>query len=160
GVIAAEAPDEISERTGHKKILLQEAQSLPLARGVVRIENASERLSCEFLGHGPDEIAMTEPLKIEVIWRCRRPEAKRINRLSPIPNHRSIKGDTDQAGRLANDRAQAATAQLERAVQFDFDLLIWTQDLPGVRATEPVVRLLLLPAILDGLPEDAVFVPQ
>ena len=35
-----------------------------------------------------------------------------------------------------------------------------TRDLPWVRATKPVVRQFLLPAVLDGLFEDAVFVAQ
>ena len=62
--------------------------------------------------------------------------------------------------RLAGDGARAAAAHLERAVQLDFDLLVAADDLPRVRAAEPVVRLFVLPAVLDGLAEHAVFVPQ
>ena len=56
--------------------------------------------------------------------------------------------------------AQGAAAQLERAVELHFDRLVRARDLPRVRAAEPVVRLLVLPAVLDGLPEDAVLVAQ
>ena len=35
-----------------------------------------------------------------------------------------------------------------------------TCDFPGVRPTQPVVRLFALPAVLDGLPEDPVLVAQ
>ena len=56
--------------------------------------------------------------------------------------------------------AQAPAAHLERAVQLDFHLLVRPSDLPGVRAAEPVVRLFVLPAVLDGLAEHAVFVTQ
>ena len=56
--------------------------------------------------------------------------------------------------------AQAAAVHLERAVQPDFDLLVRARDFPGVRPAQPVVRLFALPAVLDGLPEDAVLVAQ
>ena len=35
-----------------------------------------------------------------------------------------------------------------------------TSDFPWVRAAQPVVRLFVLPAVLDGLLEDAVFIAQ
>ena len=63
-------------------------------------------------------------------------------------------------GRPAGDGAQGAAAQLERAVERDLDLLVRPRDLPRVRAAQPVVRLLVLPAVLDRLAEDAVLVAQ
>ena len=36
--------------------------------------------------------------------------------------------------------------------------LVGTSDLPGILPTQPVVRLFMLPAVLDGLFEDAIFV--
>ena len=51
-------------------------------------------------------------------------------------------------------------ADLEGAVELYFHSFVWASDLPGVRPPEPVVRLFLLPAVLDGLLENAVFVAQ
>src|SRR3989475_5579221 len=53
---------------------------------------------------------------------------------------------------------EGAATHLERAVQGDLDTLIRTCDLPWVRASQPVVRTLPLPAVLDRLPEHAVLV--
>jgi hypothetical protein len=55
---------------------------------------------------------------------------------------------------------QAPLLQHERAVQSDFDGLLRAGDLPRVLAVQPVVRLFVLPAVLDGLFEHAVFVTQ
>ena len=63
GVVAPEAAHEIGQRAGDQKILLHEAQSLPHARGVVRIQDPRERFGLEGLGHRADEIAVTEFLK-------------------------------------------------------------------------------------------------
>ena len=49
---------------------------------------------------------------------------------------------------------------LERAVQRDLDPVLRAGDFPRVRAAEPVVRALPLPAVLDRLPEHAVLVAQ
>ena len=47
----AEAAHEIGQRAGDEEILLHEAQSLALLRGVVGIEHARERFGRERLGH-------------------------------------------------------------------------------------------------------------
>src|SRR5207245_7513367 len=60
----------------------------------------------------------------------------------------------------AGNRLQSPTADFERAIQLDSDLLVRTRDLPWIRVTQPVVRPLLLPAVVDRLPEHAVFVAQ
>ena len=38
--------------------------------------------------------------------------------------------------------------------------LLWTNDLPRIRLPQPVIRLLVLPAVLDKLLKNAVFVSQ
>jgi hypothetical protein len=48
----------------------------------------------------------------------------------------------------------------ERAADLDLDLLLPPRHLPGIGVTQPVVRPLALPAVLDPLAEDAVFVAQ
>ena len=160
GVAAPETPDQIGQRAGDEEILLHEAERLPHARGVVRIEHPRQRFGRERLGQGADEIAAAEFLEVEEIGRAGGPEPERVDGLAPVAHHRAIVRDADQAGRPADDCAQAAAVHLERAVQPDFHLLVRACDFPGVRPAQPVVRLFALPAVLDGLPEDAVFVAQ
>jgi len=50
--------------------------------------------------------------------------------------------------------------QLDGAVELDLHRLVGASDLPGILPTQPVVRLFLLPAVLDGLLEHPVFVTQ
>ena len=159
-VAAPEAPYEVSQRAGHEKILLQEAQPLPHARRVVRVKHPREGFGRERLSHRADEITMTEHLKVEVVRCIRSPEAKRVDGLAAITDHRPIKRYAEQAGRLANDRLQAPTAHLEGTIQLDFNLLVRPRNLPRVLTAKPVVRLFLLPAITNGLLEDAVLVSQ
>ena len=61
---------------------------------------------------------------------------------------------------LAEDGVQGAATELEGATQLDFHLLVRPHDLPGIRPAEPVVRLFVLPAVLNSLTKDAVFVTQ
>src|SRR5882724_5574674 len=157
---AAKSPDQVAQRARDEKVLLHEPQSLPAGGGVVGIKNASERLGGEGLGQRVDELAMTEALEIEVVGRARPPQAQRVDRLAAIAHYRPIEWNADQRGRPADDRAQRSSPDLERAVQPDLDLVVGTSDLPRIGAKKPVVRLLVLPTVLDGLPEHSVLVPE
>ena len=160
GVTAPETPHQIGQRAGDKKILLHKAQSLAHAGGVVGVQDARHGFGRERLGQGADKIAAAEFLKIEVIGRRCSPESQRIDGLAAIAHHGAIKRDPEQGGRPARDGAQGVAVHLERAVHPHCHLLVRPHHLPRVRATQPVVRLFVLPAVLDGLAEDAVFVPQ
>src|SRR5262245_4019325 len=102
----------------------------------------------------------TEQLEVEVIRSGRGPEAERINGLATVANHRPVKRDAEENRRPADDGTQHALSKFERTVQFYFDRFLQPCDFPGVRTPQPVIRLLTLPAILDGLLEDAVLVAQ
>src|SRR5262249_138039 len=160
GIAALETPYEIGERAGHQKIFLDEAQALPHPGGVVGIEEACEGFGFERLGHRTNELPVTERLKVEVIGRRCGPEAERIDGFATVTYHGTIERNTDQTRWASRNRAQAAAADLEGAIKFDFNPFLRASNLPRIRKTEPVVRLLLLPPILDGLLKDAVFVPQ
>src|SRR5262249_10944963 len=112
------------------------------------------------LGDGADEVPMAECGKVEVFRRLGSPEAKRINRFAAVTGYRPIKWNPDQTRGLANDCLQVSAAHFKRAIQLDFDLLVRPLDLPWILPAEPVVRLLLLPAIPNGLLENAVFIAQ
>ena len=160
GVAAAETPHQVGQRAGHQEILLHEAQPLPHARGIIGIQYPRQGLGRERLGLRADKIAGAESLKIEIIRRCGGPEPKRIDRLAAVADHGAVERDAEQRGRLAGDGTQVSATELEGATQLDFHLLVRASDLPGIRPAEPVVGLLVLPAVLNRLTKDAVFVPQ
>src|SRR5258705_11266764 len=103
---------------------------------------------------------MTERLEIEVVGRARPPQAQCVDRLAAIAHYRPIERNADQRGRPADDRAQRSSPELERAVQLDLDLVVGTSDLPRIGATKPVVTLLVLPTVLDRLPEHSGLVQE
>src|SRR5437762_843712 len=61
---------------------------------------------------------------------------------------------------MTGDRAQDTAAYLERAIELNVHRLVWARNLPWVGSTEPVVRDFALPAVLNRLFKDAVFVAQ
>src|SRR5262249_3932610 len=71
-----------------------------------------------------------------------------------------IERKADQRGGPVENGLQPSLSDLERTVQLDLDLLVRPRDLPWVGATKPVVGLLPLPAVLEGLTEYSVLVPQ
>src|SRR5215469_3932385 len=160
GIVASEAAYDIGQRAGDQEVLLQKAQTLPQAGGVVGIKDSGEGLGLERLGDGSDEVTVAERRKVKVIRRVRSPETKRIDGFAAVTNYRPIKGNTYQTGRFASDRTQSSSPHFKGTVQFDFDLLMGSLDLPRVLPAEPVVRLFLLPAIPNGLLEDAVFIAK
>ena len=149
GAGAAETPQEIGERTGDEEIFLHEPQPLPHARRVVGIEDSGERLGAKRLGQRADEIAARETLEVEVGRRRRRPKAKRVDRLAAVTDDRAVERNSDQARSPAGNHAQRAGPQLESATEFDLHGLVGADNLPRVRAAQPVVGLFVLPAVLD-----------
>jgi hypothetical protein len=160
GVEAAEAAHQVAQRAGDQEIFLQEAQALAHAGGIVGIEHAGQRFGGQRLGHRADELAMAELLEVEIVGRGRRPQPQRVDVVPAIAHDRPVERDADQGRGLARDGAQPAAAQLERAVEVDLDRLVESRHLPRIRALQPVVGLLALPAIGQRLPEDAVLVAQ
>src|SRR5579863_3456775 len=160
GVTATKAPYEISQRAGYKKILLHETQSLPGAGRVVRIQHSSKGRGFKGLGDGADELTVAELLEVEIMGRISRPEAQCVDRLASVTDYWTIKGHANERGWLTHDRAQSAAAHFIGAIELDLDFLGRPWNLPGVLTLKPVVRLFLLPAVAEDLPEHAIFVSQ
>ena len=157
---ASESPHEVAQRAGDEEKFLDEPQSLPLRRRIVRVEHARDRFGRERFGQRADEVAVAELLEVEEIRGRGGPQSQRVDRLAAVADDRPIEGNADQARWPSQDRPQLPAVHLERAVEFDLDFFVRPRDLPGVGATQPIVGLLLLPAILDRLPEDAVLITQ
>src|SRR5262249_54863738 len=145
---------------GYQEILLHEPKPLAHARGVVRIQHPCQGLGSEFLRHSADEFAVAERLKVEVVRGGRFPETQRVDRLSAVADYRPIVGDADETRWAARDDPQFAGARLERTVELDFDLLMRPGDLPRIGAAQPIIGLLPLPAVLQRLFEDPVFISE
>ena len=160
GIAAPESPDQIGERRSDEEVLLHEPQSLPLRGGIVGIEDASERFCRERLRQGTDEVAVAEGLEIERVGSSRRPEAQGVDGLAAVPDDGPIVGNADQLGGAADDGAQRSCPYLERTVEIDLDLLFGARHFPRIGTAEPVVRLLALPTVVDGLPEHSVLVAE
>ena len=88
------------------------------------------------------------------------PTTERVNGPAAVAYYGAIKRDTNQIGRPDRYSAQAPAAQFEGAVQADFHFLVRARHLPRVLTPQPVVRPFLLPAIPDGLLENAVLVSK
>ncbi len=157
---APEPSDQIGERAGDEKVLLHEPQPLALGGRVIGVEHPSERLGRERLRQRADELAMAERLEIEVVGRGGLPEAQRVDRLAAIAHHWPIERPANQRGRPAHDRLELSLSDLERAIQGDLDRLVRPGNLPRVGAPEPVVGLLPLPTMVNGLAEHSVLVPE
>src|SRR5262249_38223041 len=97
-------------------------------------------------------------LEVEIIGNRCSPESKSVDRLAAVAHHRPIKRNADQTAGLAGNHLEAPAVQPDLAIQFDLHPLMGPGNLPGVRAAQPVVRLLGLPAVADGLAEDAVLI--
>src|SRR5207237_1347915 len=65
-----------------------------------------------------------------------------------------------QRARPPDPGGEPSCPELEAAADPDVDLLLRPADLPGVGTAQPVVRLLALPAVVDGLPEHPVLVAE
>jgi hypothetical protein len=66
-VAVPEAPYEIGQRAGDQKILLNKAQCLSHAGGVVGIQHPSQGFGCQSAGQRSDKIATAECLKVEIV---------------------------------------------------------------------------------------------
>ena len=103
-------------RAGDEEILLHETQRPALLRGVVRIEDAGERLGRQGLGEGADEIAGAEPLEVEEVGRAGGPEPERVDRLAAVPDDRPVVRDTRTGvdGRPGTGRSAPACSSKEQ----------------------------------------------
>src|ERR1700678_96333 len=96
-IVALETAHQVGHGTRDQEILLEEAQPLPLRRRIVGIEHAGKRLRLKSFAECAHEVAGAKPLKIEIIGCRRGPEPERIDRLSTMAYHGTVKRDTDQA---------------------------------------------------------------
>ena len=160
GVVAAESPHEVGQRAGNQEILLREAQPLSLFRGVVGIKHARQRIRRDAANDGADEIPAAELLKVELVMGCGAPEPQGVDGLAAEADDGTVERNADQGRGATRYQLQAPAGDPDGAPELDLHRVAGTGHLPWILATQPVVGMLTLPAVLDGLPEHAVFVAQ
>ena len=159
-VRAAEAGHDVGQRAAHQEVLLDEAKCLAGERGIVGIEDARDRLGEHPVHDRPDEIAGAEFAEVEEVGRGRSPQPQRVDRPTAITDDRTVVGHAEQMRRMAGNGAKHAILQLEGAAERHLDRFARPGHFPGIGLSQPVVRVLDLEAVLDRLPENAVFVAQ
>ncbi len=152
--------DDVGQRTGDQKVLLDEPQVAAAGSGIVRVKNAGQHLGGDLLVDGVEEIAAAELQEIEILVGGGAPEPERVDGLPAVADDRPIIGNSAQDRRHVRRHGQPPLPHLERAIELDFHGLSRPNDLPGIGTDQPVIRMFDLPAVLDLLAEHAVFVAQ
>ncbi len=158
--VVPEAADDVGDRAGDQKVLLDEAQRAPLVGGIVGIEHPRQRFGGERIDHRAHEVALAELAKIEVVGGGRRPQAQRVDVAPAVSHNRAVVGNAAQRRAEAGRRFQRAVDQLELAPEVHVDGLVEPLDLPRIVEHQPVVGLFVLPAVLEALLEHAELVTQ
>ena len=138
-----------------------EPQFLTFDGGVVRIEDARDRLGLRAGRDRADIIAFVEGRELDRRGGARRPQPQRVNVATAPAGDRGVVGDgVDALGRIPGGRRRLVVAAeiFDGAAEADRVMRLRALELPGVAAGEPVLRPFLLPAVVQPLFEQAVLV--
>ena len=152
------AADDVLYRAGGEKILLLEAELLPLRRVVLRVEHLGDVLGQVLLLDGADVVAGVEHLEVELVGGAGAPQPHRRHRVVAVAHDGRVVGDAEHA--LAIDPADAESAlpvghHGGMAAELDGERELGAGDLPGIAEPEPLVGSLDLLAVADHLVEAA-----
>ena len=136
------ALDDILQRRGAEEILLLEAQHLALVAVVVGIEHLGDIIGLVALAHRIEVVLIVELRKVEVGQRFGLPQAQGADVLGSVADHRHVIGHCPDL----------------LAGELDELTVLLAADAPRIAEMRPVVRLLALEAVFDGLLEQAVLI--
>ena len=159
-IVPEKPADQICQRTSDQKIFLHKAQLLPGGCRVIGIEHSGQRFGFECRAQRPHEISRAKLLKINEVCRRRRPQADRVDGFPSITYDWPVKRNTEQGRWSARYHLDSSIPEFERDVQLDIDFLVMAADLPWITVAQPVVGVLLLPAVHKRLPKHPIFVAQ
>ena len=150
--------DHVLQRAGDEEELLLEAEGLALDHLVVRIEHLGDVLRMHLVLDRAVVVAVVEGGEIERLDRLGLPEAEVVAGADAVAEDGGVVGHAldDRVGNPAHAVAALLVGPglgvaAELHVVGDFG----PGDLPGVAEAQPFVGDLHLPAVLDGLVEDA-----
>ena len=151
----------VLQGTGNEEILLLQPELLAADVLVVGIENLGQVFRDDLLFHGPVVVAAVEGFEIEGFGRAGLPEPQGVGGIRPIPaNGRVIGYALDHLPRHPADMGFAVVIResLGIAPQLDLDRPFRARYVPRIPETQPLIGFFNLPAIDDGLLEDAVLI--
>lgn len=160
GLLQVDA-DHVLQRAGHQEILLDEAQALAELGLVIGIEYLGDGLAAHLAVHSAVIIAHVESLEVEGFRRLGAPQAQEIGVADAIAQNRRVVGDA--AEDLVRHPIHAEPSPIVGHVlgapaELHVEPHFAAPDLPRIAVAQPRVGHLHLPAVPDGLIEDAEFI--
>ncbi|MNO95887.1 hypothetical protein D3C76_875410 [compost metagenome] len=155
------ASQQVLQRGRDEEVLLAQAQLLAGFSAVGRIQHSRDAFGSRHFGHRAEVITRIEALQVQLFQRPCAPQAQGIDAgTAPadywrVISHRPhrLAGPPDLARlALGVDHGLDTTAEADRVDH------LGTLELPRVAEVQPVLGLLLLPAVDHRLPEQAVLV--
>ena len=150
--------NHVLQRAAHEEELLLEAEGLALDDLVVRVEHLGDVLRMHLVLDRAVVIAVVEGGEIERLDRLGLPEPEVVAGAHAVAEDRSVVGHALDDG--VRNPAHAVTAlligpRLGAAAELHLVGDFGPGDLPRIAQAQPLVGDLHLPAVLDGLVEDA-----
>ena len=155
------ASQQILQRRGDEEVLLAQAQFLTGFGAVVGVQHTGNTFCANDFGHRTKVIAGIEAFKVQVLDRPCPPQAQGVDARSAPADHRGVVSNGAHNFRRTPDLALLARfidQGLDAAAEADRVNHLGTFELPRVTEVQPVLGLLLLPAIDHGLTEQAMLV--
>ena len=153
--------NQVLQRGGREEVFLPQPQFLSRRRLVARIQHLRDGVGAVARRQRADMVAAIERVEPQRIRRPRRPEPQRVGVVSAPADDRRVVGDRVHGLGRVPDVARAAIGHrpgLDRAAEADQMGGVRPRDLPWIAEGQPVLRIFLLPAIVDDLAEHPVIV--
>ena len=149
--------DQILQRGRDEEIFLTQPELASGRALVVRVQEFADRFRAGLLGAGAEVIAGVEDIELHRIRRARRPQPQRVDVLTAPADDRGVIGDSLHGFRGMPDRAIATLVvdMFDAAAEVHVIEHFRALKLPGIAEAQPDVRIFLLPAVVDDLPEQA-----
>ena len=150
--------DHVLQRAGDEEVLLGQAKAAARFRLVVRVEHLADGLRADLLLDGAPVVAHVERLEVEGLRGLGSPEAKQVGVAHPVSEDRRVAGlpSNDAIGNPADALVSpVGLVPLGPPPKTHVEGDLGSGDLPGVAQVQPLVGHLHLPAVTNGLVEDA-----
>ena len=160
-VLLAVALHDVAHGAGHEEVLLQQSQLATAIDQVGGVEDLRDRFGVDLVLHRGDVVAGVEDADVEFVGGPRAEEAKDIHRLAAVADDRHVVRHADDDFEVDPRRlVHAADGGVgNRAIHGDDDGITVAVDQPRrTVVVEPVIRLLVLVAVDEGLAEETEFV--
>ncbi len=152
---------EVLQRRGHKQIFLPQPQLPAGWRVVARIKDLRDRFRARLLDQRADVIAAIEHIEPQRVGRARGPQTQRIDVAATPTDDRCVVSDRlDGLVRppdIARDTMRVADG-FDPSAEVNVVDDLGPRELPGIAERQPVLRIFLLPAVLDDLAKQSVIV--